>query len=80
MRVLAKTQRGFECLFSRKNAVAIPKSWSKKKVDAVIEGLNKYFKLPENVTFYEIEIDRYSGIYPEYKATMRNGNFRIERI
>lgn len=77
MKVLARSQKGKEFFYSRKDVIQIPKSWNEKKVNAFIDGLNRFFKLPENETYYPHMVDRYDNIFPAYKATCRKGATKL---
>lgn len=80
MIILAKSVKGKEFLYSRGGAVEIPGSWKEDKINLLIDGLNKHFKLSNDETYYKHEIDQYSGILPDYKAYTRNGDFKLKSI
>lgn len=80
MIILAKSVKNKEYLYSRAGAVEIPKSWSDEKINAAIEGLNKFFELSDEYTYYKHEVDIYDGILPDYKVYVRDGRFKIKSI
>lgn len=80
MKILAKTLRGREFMYSRKNVVQVPETWSNERVIKTIEGLNKYFNVTNQETYHAYVVDRYDNIYPNYKALYRNNRVQIIRI
>ena len=80
MKILAKTIKGKEFMYSRNGAVQIPESWNDTKVKTFIEGLNKYFNVAESETYYPYTIDKYDSVYPVYKAACRKGKATLTRI
>lgn len=78
--ILARTERKKEYMYSRNNAIEIPAGWTGARLDAFITGLNKYFKLPEEETYYRYEIDQYDLTTPVYKAYKYRGQYRIKSI
>ena len=80
MKILAKTIKGKEFLYSRNGAVQIPESWSDAKVNAFIDGINKHFRVAENETYHPYKIDQYDLVFPDYKAAYRQGKATLTRI
>ncbi len=80
MIILAKSVKNKEFLYSRYNAIEIPKSWSDEKINGLIDGLNKYFKLSDDYTYHKHVIDQYDLIEPDYKAYSHKGTLKIKRI
>jgi hypothetical protein len=80
MKILAKTIKGKEFMYSRNGAVQIPESWNDAKVAAFINGINKHFKVAENETYHPYNIDQYDSVFPDYKATYRQGKAKLIRI
>jgi len=80
VKILAKTIKGREFIYSRYAAVQIPESWKQNKVSAFIDGLNKHFNVRENETYYAYMIDKYDSVLPEYRAAYRQGRATLTRI
>lgn len=79
-RIIAKTTIGQEYLYARRNVIEIPQSWNKHQVRLLIGGVNKFFRCADNETYHEYQIDKYAGVYPDYKACKRCNAFSIRKI
>ena len=78
--ILARTSKGKEFCYSKTNVIEYPKTWTREKVNSVIEALNKHFNLSEDQTYYPYQIDQYDNILADYRLYVYKGKLKLKRL